>query len=183
MRLVLLGPPGAGKGTQAQILVDTYSIPQLSTGDMLRAAIAAKTPLGLEAKAIVDRGDLVSDDIVTGIISERMDAAGLQAGFILDGFPAHHRPGRSARRHADRARASRSTPLSRSRPTPMRSSSASSTGPRNRVAHGPTTMRKCCASGSMSTPSRPLRWFRTMRIGPVEVRRRHGPRRRGHRRH
>ena len=73
MRLVLLGPPGAGKGTQAQILVSTYSIPQLSTGDMLRAAIAEKTPLGLEAKAIVDRGDLVSDDIVSGIISERMD--------------------------------------------------------------------------------------------------------------
>jgi adenylate kinase len=87
MRLILLGPPGAGKGTQAQILVDTYNIPQLSTGDMLRAAIAAKTPLGLEAKAIVDRGDLVSDDIVSGIISERMDQADCANGFILDGFP------------------------------------------------------------------------------------------------
>ena len=87
MRLVLLGPPGAGKGTQAQILVETYSIPQLSTGDMLRAAIANKTPLGLEAKAIVDRGDLVSDDIVSGIISERMDQPDCANGFILDGFP------------------------------------------------------------------------------------------------
>jgi adenylate kinase len=68
MRLILLGPPGAGKGTQAKILVDAYGIPQLSTGDILRAAIAAKTPLGLEAKAIVDRGDLVSDAIVNGIV-------------------------------------------------------------------------------------------------------------------
>jgi adenylate kinase len=87
MRLVLLGPPGAGKGTQAKILVDTYSIPQLSTGDMLRAAIADKTPLGLEAKAIVDRGDLVSDDIVSGIISDRLDQLDCVNGFILDGFP------------------------------------------------------------------------------------------------
>lgn len=87
MRLVLLGPPGAGKGTQAQILVESYGIPQLSTGDMLRAAIADETPLGLEAKAIVDRGDLVSDDIVSGIISERMDQPDCANGFILDGFP------------------------------------------------------------------------------------------------
>lgn len=87
MRLVLLGPPGAGKGTQAKILVDLYNIPQLSTGDMLRAAIAAGTQLGLEAKAIVDRGDLVSDDIVSGIISERMDEPDCANGFILDGFP------------------------------------------------------------------------------------------------
>src|SRR5690606_14420293 len=87
MRLILLGPPGAGKGTQAKILVDTYGIPQLSTGDMLRAAIAAGTPLGLEAKAIVDRGDLVSDAIVSGIISERLDQPDCVNGFILDGFP------------------------------------------------------------------------------------------------
>jgi adenylate kinase len=87
MRLILLGPPGAGKGTQAKILVDAYGIPQLSTGDILRAAIAAKTPLGLEAKAIVDRGDLVSDAIVNGIVSERLDADDCKPGFILDGFP------------------------------------------------------------------------------------------------
>ena len=87
MRLILLGPPGAGKGTQAKFLVDTYGIPQLSTGDILRSAIAAKTPLGLEAKAIVDRGDLVSDAIVNGIVSERLDAEDCKPGFILDGFP------------------------------------------------------------------------------------------------
>lgn len=87
MRLILLGPPGAGKGTQAQILVEEFGIPQLSTGDMLRAAIAAGTPLGLEAKAIVDRGDLVSDTIVSGIISDRMDQPDCANGFILDGFP------------------------------------------------------------------------------------------------
>lgn len=87
MRLILLGPPGAGKGTQAKILVESYGIPQLSTGDILRSAIAAKTPLGLEAKAIVDRGDLVSDAIVNGIVSERLDAEDCKPGFILDGFP------------------------------------------------------------------------------------------------
>jgi len=87
MRLILLGPPGAGKGTQAKILVDAYGIPQLSTGDILRSAIAAQTPLGLEAKAVVDRGDLVSDAIVNGIVSERLDAEDCKAGFILDGFP------------------------------------------------------------------------------------------------
>ena len=87
MRLILLGPPGAGKDTQAKIMVDAYGIPQLSTGDILRAAIAAKTPLGLEAKAIVDRGDLVSDAIVNGIVSERLDAEDCKPGFILDGFP------------------------------------------------------------------------------------------------
>jgi len=87
MRLILLGPPGAGKGTQAKILVDAYGIPQLSTGDILRAAIADKTPLGLEAKAIMDRGDLVSDTIVNGIVSERLDAEDCKPGFILDGFP------------------------------------------------------------------------------------------------
>ncbi|MGN6103359.1 MAG: adenylate kinase [Devosia sp.] len=87
MRLILLGPPGAGKGTQAKNLIDTYGIPQLSTGDILRAAIRAETPLGLQAKAIVDRGDLVSDEIVNGIVSERLDEPDARKGFILDGFP------------------------------------------------------------------------------------------------
>ena len=87
MRLILLGPPGAGKGTQAKILVEAFGIPQLSTGDILRAAIADQTPLGLEAKAIMDRGDLVSDAIVNGIVSERIDAEDCKPGFILDGFP------------------------------------------------------------------------------------------------
>ncbi len=87
MRLILLGPPGAGKGTQAQFLIARYGIPQLSTGDILRSAIAAKTPMGLAAKEIMDRGDLVSDEIVNGIVSERLDAADCKPGFVLDGFP------------------------------------------------------------------------------------------------
>jgi len=87
MRLILLGPPGAGKGTQAKILIESYGIPQLSTGDILRAAIQAQTPMGLAAKAVMDRGDLVSNDIVNGIISDRLDADDCQSGFILDGFP------------------------------------------------------------------------------------------------
>ncbi len=87
MRLILLGPPGAGKGTQAKFLMEKYNIPQLSTGDILREAIAAKTPTGLAAKEIMDRGDLVSDDIVNAIISERLDDEDCKNGFILDGFP------------------------------------------------------------------------------------------------
>lgn len=87
MRLILLGPPGAGKGTQAKILIDAYGVPQLSTGDILRSAIAAKTPMGLAAKEVMDRGDLVSDEIVNGIVSERLDAEDARKGFILDGFP------------------------------------------------------------------------------------------------
>ena len=87
MRLVLFGPPGAGKGTQALRLNEKYKIPQLSTGDMLRAAVEAGTPAGIAAKAILDKGGLVPDETVVGIIAERIAAPDAKAGFILDGFP------------------------------------------------------------------------------------------------
>ena len=87
MRLVVLGPPGAGKGTQARRLVELYSIPQLSTGEMLRAAVAGGTELGLAVKAIMDRGELVSDDVVNQMVSDRIDREDCRAGFILDGYP------------------------------------------------------------------------------------------------
>jgi adenylate kinase len=87
MRLILLGPPGAGKGTQAQRLVHKYSIVQLSTGEMLRAAVAAETPVGLQAKDIMASGSLVPDEMVIGIISDRLDQPDMKNGFILDGFP------------------------------------------------------------------------------------------------
>src|SRR3978361_379200 len=87
MRLILLGPPGAGKGTQAERLGPSYAMRQLSTGEMLRAAAAAGTPVGLKAKDIMASGALVPDDIVIGIISDRLDQPDARKGFILDGFP------------------------------------------------------------------------------------------------
>ena len=87
MDLILLGPPGAGKGTQAKMMVDRWKIPQISTGDILRAAVRDERPLGLEAKGYMDRGELVPDRVVIGIIAERLQEEDASAGFILDGFP------------------------------------------------------------------------------------------------
>ena len=87
MRIILLGAPGAGKGTQAQFLMGKYGIPQISTGDMLRAAIKAGTELGLEAKRVMDEGKLVSDEIIIGLVKERIAQDDCKDGFLLDGFP------------------------------------------------------------------------------------------------
>jgi adenylate kinase len=87
MRLILLGPPGAGKGTQASVIKDKFGIPQISTGDMLRAAVKAGTPLGLEAKKVMDAGHLVSDDIIIGLVKERLKQPDSAKGYLFDGFP------------------------------------------------------------------------------------------------
>lgn len=87
MRLILLGPPGAGKGTQAAFITEKFGIPQISTGDMLRAAVKAQTPLGLEAKKVMDAGGLVSDDLIIGLVRDRLQQPDCQNGYLFDGFP------------------------------------------------------------------------------------------------
>ncbi len=87
MKIILLGPPGAGKGTQAQFISEKYSVPQISTGDMLRAAVKEGTPLGVEAKKIMDQGGLVSDEIIMGLIKERIAKDDCNSGYLFDGFP------------------------------------------------------------------------------------------------
>ena len=87
MRIILLGPPGAGKGTQAKIICEKYEIPQISTGDMLRAAVSAETSLGLEAKKVMDAGELVSDDLILQLVKDRISEKDCNSGYLLDGFP------------------------------------------------------------------------------------------------
>lgn len=87
MKVILLGPPGAGKGTQSAFIAKTYGIPQISTGDMLRAAVKAGTPLGLAAKKVMDAGQLVSDEIIVGLVKERLKAPDCAEGYLFDGFP------------------------------------------------------------------------------------------------
>src|SRR5439155_18933926 len=87
MRSTLLGPPGTGKGTQAQVIRDKFGIPQISTGDMLRAAVKAGTPLGVAAKKVMDAGQLVSDDIIIGLVRERLKQPDCKRGYLFDGFP------------------------------------------------------------------------------------------------
>src|SRR3954466_14885121 len=87
MRLILLGAPGAGKGTQANFIKEAFNIPQISTGDMLRAAVKAGTPLGLAAKKVMDSGALVSDDIIIGLVRERLRQTDCETGYLFDGFP------------------------------------------------------------------------------------------------
>src|SRR5260221_4676563 len=87
MRLILLGPPGAGKGTQAGFIKEAYGIPQISTGDMLRAAVKAGTPLGIAAKKVMDTGALVSDDIIIGLVKDRLRQTDCTSGYLFDGFP------------------------------------------------------------------------------------------------
>lgn len=87
MRLILLGPPGAGKGTQAAFITEQFNIPQISTGDMLRAAVKAQTPLGIEAKQVMDAGSLVSDDLIIGLVQDRLKDSDCQNGYLFDGFP------------------------------------------------------------------------------------------------
>ena len=111
MRLILLGPPGAGKGTQAAFIRDAYGIPQISTGDMLRAAVKAGTPLGLAAKKVMDSGALVSDDIIIGLVKDRLAQPDCAPGLPVRRLSAHDPAGRrdEGRRRATRLRASRST--------------------------------------------------------------------------
>ena len=87
MRLILLGAPGAGKGTQAKFICEKFGIPQISTGDMLRAAVKAGTPLGIEAKKVMDAGGLVSDEIIIGLVKDRLTQADCAKGYLFDGFP------------------------------------------------------------------------------------------------
>ena len=154
MRLVLLGAPGSGKGTQAARLREYLQVPHISTGDLLRAEVAAQSPLGLQAKEVMARGDLVSDDILLGMLRDRFSRDDTRAGFILDGYPRNLAQA-AALGSCWPTSASPSMPRSSSRSTTSCWSSASPGVRRQKAA--PTTTPNRCASACRSTTSRPRR--------------------------
>ena len=186
MRLILLGAPGAGKGTQAAFLCQTYSIPQISTGDMLRAAVKAGTPLGLQAKAVMASGALVSDDLIINLVKERLELPDCANGFLFDGFPRTI-PQADAMRTvgvkldyvleidvpfsdiidrmsaADRIR-HRVAPITSS--SIRQSAMAMTMSPAKSSSSAKTTRKKPCVSDWTFTASKRDRWWTTTRPGP-----------------
>ncbi len=161
MRLILLGAPGAGKGTQAAFIKDKFGIPQISTGDMLRAAVKAGTPLGLAAKKVMDAGGLVSDDIIIGLVRDRLREPDCASGYLFDGFPRTI-PQADAMKDAGVAidyvleiDVPDSDIIERMRSSTRRKWRARTTSRAKSSCSGTTTARRPCASGSRSTTRRP----------------------------
>ena len=186
MKLVLLGPPGAGKGTQAKAICSAFGIPQISTGDMLRAAISGGTELGMRVRAVMDRGDLVSDDIIIRLVEERIAAADCANGFLFDGFPrtiAQAEALEAARVAIDAVieitipdaevvkrmsgrrvhpGAAVSTMWNSIRP----GSRTATTRPASRCCSGTMTGKKPYSTGLRCTGIRPIRWLSSIRRVP-----------------